>query len=94
MVSLGDSVRALGMNEGSVVAVSFEVPPECKVEFVEHVEAVVSVEHPRRGEVEVVLISWFMSPISSGETRPKFVFFPAREGGSESDTINDAAFHR
>ena len=57
LVSLGDSVRALGMNEGSVVAVSFEVPPGCKVEFVEHVEAVVSVEHPRRGEVEVVLIS-------------------------------------
>ena len=57
LVSLGDSVRALGLDEGSVVAVSFEVPSNCKVGFVEHVEVVVSVEHPRRGEVEVVLIS-------------------------------------
>ena len=57
LVSLGDSVRALGLDEGSVVAVSFEVQPHCKVGFVEHVEVVVSVEHPRRGEVEVVLIS-------------------------------------
>ena len=57
LVSLGDSVRALGLDEGSVVAVSFEVEPNCKVGFVEHVEVVVSVEHPRRGEVEVVLIS-------------------------------------
>ena len=56
-VSLGESVRALGMDEGSVVAVSFEVPHHCEVEFVEHVEVVLSVEHPRRGEVEVVLIS-------------------------------------
>ena len=57
MVSLGDSVRALGLDEGSVVAVSFEVESNCKVGFVEHVEVLVSVEHPRRGEVEVVLIS-------------------------------------
>ena len=56
-VSLGASVRALGMDEGSVVAVSFEVPDHCEVGFVEHVEVVLSVEHPRRGEVEVVLIS-------------------------------------
>ena len=57
LVSLGESVRALGLDEGSVVAVSFEVPNHCQVAFVEHVEVVLSVEHPRRGEVEVVLIS-------------------------------------
>jgi len=70
-VSLGDSARALGMNEGGVVGVSFEVLPGCKVESLEHVEVVVSVEHPRRGELEVVLISPSSTRTRLLGTRPK-----------------------
>ena len=49
--------RSGGVEEGHLVAVTFRVGQECGVEWVEHVEVVVSVSHPRRGRLEVVLVS-------------------------------------
>ena len=63
---LGEGLRALGVEEGRVVGVTFLVEPSCAIDSIEHVEVgergvrvqvEVTVEHPRRGEVEVVLVS-------------------------------------